>query len=71
MPRMVVSRLLERGLPLTASVDGYCGHGGEGVKMNFCSVSLLLLVLVIEVGSTLTQKAHSLELQLRTKLQLR
>jgi hypothetical protein len=46
MPRMVVSRLLERGLPLTASVDGYCGHG-EGVKMNFCSVSLLLLVLVI------------------------
>ena len=40
--------LMERGLPMTALVDGYCGHG-EGVE------EALLLVLLPYLTSALLQ----------------
>ena len=48
----MIGWLLERGLPLTASVGGYCGHG-EGVEDEHLFVVLSVVVSVsVSVSAT-------------------
>ena len=44
-PEAMVGWLMERGLPMPSSVDGYCGHG-EGVEDELFLVFLLVLAVI-------------------------
>ena len=59
-PEAMVWWLMERGLTLTASVDGYCGHG-EGVEGSLFLVFLLVLAVILSKGILFSSKVSFIQ----------